>query len=123
MLTKPKDLNAPCIVFSGVVNYPYQPEDADTYLNRLQNASILNVLLANFAAHPQYSGNLKHEVPIFASHQHCASTGNLASQPVLEQEVVSFNHFKDYAEQIGCTLSNPKLLFLNHIYCDTLAKY
>ena len=118
------------VVIEGVVNYELHPETLEEYKKRFLSKSIMNVLLANFAAHPQYSGDLKHLPPPFEEAisvlQQKAEPSSYIPENTIEEirlEQSSFIHHKNYAEKEGCSLDKPCLLFINHMYCDFAHKY
>lgn len=61
----------------------------------------MDLILANVAAHRQYPDGEKHE---------------LASIPNLGHK-----HHKQKAEEWGCTISNPSLLLICHIYTEMVS--
>lgn|SRR3990167_1412225 len=123
-------LNNSIIVIEGVVNYEKLPEKLEEYKSRLLSKSIMTVILANFAAHPQYSGDLKHLPPPFneaisllqkSADPHLCSYESTIEDIRLEEK--TYIHHKSFAEKEGCSLDNPSLLFINHMYCDLAYKY
>lgn len=109
--------NTPVIMVEGVINYESTPESMEMYKERLLSFSILSVLLANFASHPQYSGDLKHLPPPFEEAYTLMEQENLCPQKIL-MEQRDFEYHKKYATNHGCSLENPNLLFVNHMYLD-----
>ena len=107
------------IICEGIINYPDRAETPQAYLNRLNHYSLIQLLLANFAAHPQFSGNLRHTPCIYkeALDNACELKSHIA------QEWDEFNHHAYLAKKEGCSLENPNLLFLNHVFCDSIAYY
>lgn len=140
MSAKHKPVNdKACIVVAGVINYQQIPESISEYKQRVLNHSLLDILLANFAIHPQYSGELKKLPPPFdeviTQLNMDIATGNdinqdettiIHKQSIIDKIVVeqnSFEKYKHFAIEKGCSLENPSLLFINHMYCDTTANY
>lgn len=107
------------IICGGVINYKEIAETPNNYLNRLNQYSIMQVLLANFAAHPQFSGNLR-ETPCI--YKEAIETHN-DFESNINNELEEFKQQKLFANQEGCTLDNPDLLFLIHVYCDSISHY
>lgn len=107
------------IVCEGVVNYDFSAESSMSYLERLKKVSLLDVLLANFAAHPQFSGTLRNTECIYTEYKRLFPE----LIPKLIQEFDMFNEHNRLARTLGCSLNNPSLLFLNHIYCDAVSNY
>lgn len=114
--------NLPCLVMSGVVNYENHPETTEEYINRLSSHSIANLILANLAAHQQFSGSLKETPCIFneAITQYSTAPSLL---PFIEAEYTHYLQMKQFAHLNGCEINNPSLLFLNHIFCDSTNNY
>lgn len=128
----------PCIVLSGVVNYLSDPESERQYILKLISSSFLEIIYANFASHPQYSGELKNiDLPFNElisvvknelnnlentdQHEKIIELTNIIYQ--IEQEFIDFGNKKNFALRYGCCLDNPSFLFLNHIYADTPGNY
>lgn len=107
------------IVFGGVINYSDKTESSEDYAARLNNHSIMQVLLANFAAHPQFSGNLRNTPCIYKE----AIETMQDIKPHIAQEWEEFSTHAWFARKEGCSLENPTLLFLNHVFCDSLSRY
>lgn len=124
--------NEAIIMIEGVVNYDSFPETLEEYKDRFLSKSILEISLSNFAAHPQYSGDLKHLPPPFEEviaeiqEQESPKTASIETENLIQNiltEKNQFLHHKQYAVDEGCSLENPRLLFINHMYCDIASKY
>ena len=133
--------DAPIVMIEGVVNYDSIYESLEQYQNRLLSKSILEVILANFAIHPQYSGDLKHLPPPFD--EALSSLMQITPEPksmpnrqtecddlIVENsfneiyaEKEDFERHRKYANEEGCSLDNPSLLFINHMYCENALNY
>ncbi len=113
----PLKKNTPVILVEGVINYESTPESNEEYKNRLLSSSILSVLLANFASHPQYSGDLKQLPPPFAEAHALMKQKELCTHTIV-MEQKDFEYHKKYANDHGCSLEKPSLLFINHMYLD-----
>lgn len=127
--------NNPIIILSGVVNYHDIPEPIQDYQTRLLSHSLIDIILANFAIHPQYSGDLKQLPPPFEEvideliaknkstnfKPDSFSTNKVVTGILAEKEV--FEKSKKFAIDHGCSLENPSLLFFNHMYCDLASHY
>ncbi|MBL7479550.1 hypothetical protein [Legionella bononiensis] len=107
------------IICQGIINYQEHAEQPEAYLNRLNQHSMIQVLLANFAAHPQFSGNLRTTPCIYK--EALENTQELKSH--ISQEWEEYNQHLYYAKKYGCSSENPNLLFLNHVFCDVIAFY
>jgi hypothetical protein len=130
-------LNTPCMVAVGSVNYDYNLETKKQYISRLLSQSFLDIFLATFAVHPQYSGELKHLPPPFQevldeleNQLVVLSAGSGHRYKDIQQaiagiivEKTDYEEKKKYALEIGCALENPSLLFFNHIYGDMLSNH
>ena len=128
-------INTPIIVLSGVVKYHDLPESIRDYQTRLLSHSMLDIILANFAIHPQYSGDLKQLPPPFEDvidelivknestkvKLNSFSINNEVTGVLAEKEF--FEKSKKFAIEYGCSLENPSLLFFNHMYCDLANHY
>ncbi len=114
--------NFPCLVMSGVVNYENHPETEEEYINRLSLHSINRLILANLAAHQQFSGSLR-EAPCIFNETIVQYSGQPALLPLIEAEYKHFLKMKQFANLNGCEINNPSLLFLNHIFCDSTNNY
>ncbi len=120
----------PCIMIEGVINYKDIPESYETYKTRLLSHSILEIILANFASHPQYSGELKYLPPPFDEVMEAVKNKGKAKNDIdcnlmnrIRYEKNNFAKYKDFAVEKGCCLENPALLFINHMYCEQTTKY
>lgn len=107
------------IVCAGVVRYSGAVESPEDYAKRLSQHSLLHILLANFAAHPQFSGSLRDTPCIYRD----AGTRLSDRKAELAQEWEDFNQHVYFAKKHGCALENPELLFLNHVFCDVTANH
>ena len=69
---------------------------------KITDVPLKTIILANAAQHAQYTGENK--LP-----------------PILdEKEQRKFDFFKELAQQLGCSLSNPSLFCIDHIFCSRL---
>lgn len=114
----------PCIVIESVVNYFETPETIDEYKERLLSHSMLDLILANFAIHPQYSGELKGLPPPFDEvidmlDRH--NDQNTINQILTEKK--AFEKSRQYARETGCSFDNAATLFINHMYSDAPANH
>lgn len=112
----------PVIMVEGVINYETVTESSEAYRQRLFSASILSVLLANFASHPQYSGDLKHLSPPFEEAHALVRQEGLCPQDILVEQK-DFEYHKKYATNHGCSLDKPSLLFINHMYLEVTGNH
>ena len=117
--TQFNDQSQAAIICEGVVNYLKTAETPSTFLNRLNQYSLMQVLLANFAAHPQFSGNLRNTPCIYK--EAMQSTSDLKSYIADEWE--EFSQHAYFAKKEGCILENPSFLLLNHVFCDSVINY
>ena len=110
--------NQAAIICGGVMNEKERTPTED-YIHRLSRYSLLQVLLANFAAHPQFSGNLRETPCIYEE----AFNNQENSQSQITQEWDEYNKNINFAKKEGCSLENPTLLFINHVFCDLVRSY
>lgn len=115
--TEHTDDSQTAIICEGVINYSEVAELPEAYLDRLNRYSLIQLLLANFAAHPQFSGNLRDTPCIYDEAIGDHDELNLS----IAREWDEFKQHAYFAKKEGCSLENPGLLFLNHIYCDRIA--
>ena len=102
-----------CIVILGV-NQTTQSTSRD-YLTYLDNLNLMELVTANTATHPQYSGSkLSH-------------LQNNPFQSIFDVNDAEANFFsnrlqnlKELAYEIGCCKENPSEFFLQHIYASKL---
>ncbi|MDF1758868.1 MAG: hypothetical protein P1U74_11340 [Legionellaceae bacterium] len=114
----------PCVVFSGVCNYEGIPETQDKYKYRLEQNSILSVILSNLAAHPQFSGNLRFQNCIYEEKIVLLTEEKKKQElDLVLKEYFHYTEMKDISKKIGCCIENPSLLFLNHIYCEMTSRF
>lgn len=121
-----------CIVAEGFVNYQTLPENKEVYLNKLFTNSIIDILLSIFAVHPQYSGDIKDSPPPFTELLNEVRHNIHISKNIIEIKLLLSLQELILAEQIdyelkkinagikGCTLQNPSLIVLTHIFCDVV---
>ncbi len=89
-------------------------ENIDSYKKSIINTGLYNIVLANVAAHPQFSGT---SLNAFKADPY----SNLSFQLTDEQSkiIASFRQelfsFRSKASLIGCTKDNPVLFFLGHV--------
>lgn len=96
----------PIIIVQGYSNLITDKDQEQTLKDALPKIGIENIILANFAAHPQFAGNQKNaDIPYT----------ELGIQNLLEEK----NHFVQLAQAHGCQLDNIGAFFLNHIYSTT----
>jgi len=106
------------IICGGVINQEERTTNED-YIHRLSRYSLLQVLLSNFAAHPQFSGNLRETPCIYEE----AFNNQENSQSQIAQEWDEYINNINFAKKEGCSLENPTLLFINHVFCDLVRSY
>lgn len=99
--------NDPILIIQG---HSALVNDQENGLREIQpifsKLGIEDIILANFAAHPQFAGKQKSsDIPY----------EKLGIFNLLEQK----NQHHSFAETHGCSLDNMNLFFLNHIYATT----
>lgn len=107
-----EDIDEPCMVMYGITSY----DRAENLLSE----RIKEIILSNNAAHPQYSGAIlsayrdnPYEILIKDHHELLTSQ----ELDIANKRMKLLIERKDQAHQWGCTLDNPSLFFLKHIYC------
>lgn len=116
------DPESPCIVFYGITDQ----KDFNDYLEReyiekFDKLGIENIILANMAAHPQYSGKVLEymkENPFMCI--------NFANDPVDQNELAKlnrkFNAMKLFAKSKGLMISNDIFYHIRHIFFSTIGQ-
>jgi len=91
------------------------PESRIGYIKRFNSFGIVESILYNMAAHPQYS---EYHLP---SYRHdpfqVIDTNDLDSAADL---INKFNKKLENAYKCGCSINNNSLFFIRHIMCDSL---
>lgn len=118
-LTSNIDNNIQAAIICGGVIYQEERTTNEDYIHRLSRYSLLQVLLSNFAAHPQFSGNLRETPCIYEE----AFNNQENSQSQIAQEWDEYINNINFAKKEGCSLENPTLLFINHVFCDLVRSY
>jgi hypothetical protein len=98
-----------CIIIKGMVEYTDDDslESSQSYENRIIETGLINIILANMAAHPQYSGNKLHSLQNNPFE-------NIAQFKNLSQEI---KQMKSFSKIHGCCETNKSLFFIKHIFC------
>ncbi len=98
------DLSHPAFVIEGVLcRDTNQLPSKEELEEKFTRHDPIELFCANTAAHRQYPDPSKDAM--------VEATGN--SQYVL---------YKQLAERLGCTITNPSLLFINHVFCATVGR-
>lgn len=94
-------LYLPCLVISGESMHPDATyESKHNYIERFLSFNIRDIILGNFANHPQLPNN------------HCNDKNFVGKD--------DFNYSKIFGLTNGCSLDNYSLFLIKHIYCDTI---
>lgn len=118
-------VNKSCVVIYGgciTKNVFYK----ETFLSEIFSIGIKNIILANNAAHPQYSGNLLkafNDDPfkkLAQERQNNLSSFEISLIGNLSNE---FLRMKKLAGKIGCTINNQSLFYIQHIFCNSINAY
>lgn len=98
--------------FYKTTSHSYQ-----SWIEAISGLGLKNILLANMAKHPQYSGALLKQLRDnpFAH----ISQAELSS-PEWQSYIARFNQYKNSATAMGCTIENDSIFLLKHVYCDKL---
>ena len=94
------------------------PETREQYIERIRKYPVPLLINSNLAAHPQFSGSLSD-----ADCPYEQSKNFIISNNFLSNAYTDYIESKNFAITHGCSLSNPTLLFLNHIYFDITDNY
>ncbi len=110
--------NLHAFIVHGVTASPLDSIGAiKKYLNQVRSIGLENLIMANMATHPQYSGNnlnaLKYNPFIALSNNRGSFEDYQYTQ--LQNE---FMAMKRYSEDVGCSEFQPKLFFIRHISVD-----
>lgn len=109
----------PRYVIHGVVKYDNSYiESIDDFRQRFQALGLKKIMLANMAAHPQYSGK-KLEKISFNPFSDLEIQGKIIRYELLEKK---FLLSKKEAKKNGCAINNPKLFYIVHIFCDNIER-
>lgn len=88
----------------------------DSYIKQFIRVGLRRIVMANMAAHPQYSGNK------LASNNENPYSGLDAEQSQLSKLEQQLFSMRVLAESEGCSQSNKSLFYIEHIYCNSLSK-
>lgn len=112
----------PCFVISCVTSSSLSsPTLAREYTDKIKKIGLLNLIMANMAGHPQYSGKKLTALKDNPFTPMIASCNREISKNALMLELV-YREMRDIAQQHGCTQENSNLFFIRHIYTDILQR-
>ncbi len=99
--------------------------DREQYTQNFISYGVRNILFANMAIHPQYSGRKLSQDKDTPFLNLLEEKKNIVSQPNEQMTLLKLLHrdqqvMSDYAQRIGCFKANPILFYIRHIFCDTL---
>ncbi len=100
-----------CLVVKGLVLNA--TETIKSYIQRIMQISPLQIILANTASHPQYSGKRLHDLREDPYR-------DLDTNELTEMHKARFNEMKKVALAQGCSKENQTTFFLKHIYASQL---
>lgn len=108
-----ENLHIPCLVVAGETNRSFYGSGS-AYLEEVNRLGIEKVFMANMAAHPQYSGKLlsSYQANPFFLMDRCNQAAVL-----MRTELETMRNF---AYEHGCCKEKKELLFVKHIYSDTI---
>ncbi|MCC2625633.1 MAG: hypothetical protein K0R14_1506 [Burkholderiales bacterium] len=111
-------LNTPCFVVYGTVVYQSycNPESDISYVKRFSQLGILDIIMANMAIHPQYSGN---RLLKYKSNPYKLLSDEAEDIVEIHDIMHKFNKKIEVATKYGCSKENIDLFFIRHIICDT----
>lgn len=126
----------PCMVIEGYANSNTQFDNsADECLKQILSVGLQDILLANMAAHPQFSGveNANNQIFVDAVNRvvDISNTSNTQLTHDKNTYLQTINlaisclgkeqqEMQAYAKTIGASKENPSLFFLQHVYCDKI---
>ena len=100
----PEDMEKiPVVVMEGIAKREFNAPDI---LDQIASIPLKTLVLANAAAHSQYAQEYRDATIPFPSG--------------LERQEEKMQKMKETAEQLGCSLANPLLFCIDHIYASTL---
>lgn len=111
------DLNSHSLVIHGI-SHRKGPLTAK-YQEQFENIGMFNILMANMAAHPQYSGRkLSHlkENPF----RILKADEDQAMSLLINEVETEFLEMKCLSDKHGCNEFQHDMLFIRHIFCDTV---
>lgn len=118
--------NEPCIVMYGSC-WTRKAFCEEFFLSSItKSGGVKNIILANNAAHPQYSGEkLKafREDPFQALIQEQPNQLPLFERNLARKLSFELTQKKLFADDNGCTINNQGLFFIKHIFCNTISAY
>lgn len=103
-----------CIIVTG--DAEYTEESISNYVERILHEGPLNIILANTASHPQYSG--KNLVALRSNPFAFEQEGQLTEK--MKQHQKKFMDIRHDAYLNGCCKENPTTFFLKHIYASNI---
>jgi hypothetical protein len=107
-------------MISGKVIYSNgRYESQADFINRLLKVGALKVMLLNAAIHPQYSGQKLGDTKDNPFLNSSLSKESIFRYKPIEKD---FKSLRSQAENLGCSITNPGLFYIDHIYCDNLKR-
>lgn len=114
-----KSRNKLCICVHGEITCIDKLESRQEYLKRFRRVGIINILLANMAKHPQYSGT---NLELFRENPYHAITRTAGyHKGMLVRSEAELINMQNIALKIGCCEERKHLFFTKHIYCDNIS--
>lgn len=108
----------PCFVVHGITKYSQPVEETQqTFISRLLGMGLESIIFLNMAIHPQYSGK---KLSLLSSNPLTADTVNLQISDYIGLK--EFLTLQRQADIFGCSINNPSLFYIEHIYCDKLSR-
>jgi len=114
---EPEFLNTPCFFVYGAAVYQRKNEieTKEDYIDRFNQVGVVDIILANMAAHPQYNGVKLHKYKnnpyeVLQEKNICHSLFAPLKQRFADKLQLSIQH--------GCRENDARLLFIRHIMCE-----
>lgn len=110
----------PCLVIKGISTlYDKHSMVQEHYSRKFSGLGAQNIVLANMAKHPQYSGKklTEHKDNPYKQLRQTSAYPDKELQ-LLESELL---HMQELANIHGCSVECPALFCARHVYCDKLS--
>lgn len=107
------------MIFTGIVNYKNKINESKiSYIKRFLEEGFENIILANMAQHPQYSGRQLSDKKENPYHGLILDEYQENSSDFLHESQEKFCSHKETSKKIGCCSENSSLFLLTHVRCE-----
>ena len=126
------------MVINGI-SVSEQLQSKESFIQRLMNVELTDIILSNMAYHPQYSGIKLNSVSfnpfqkfVTKKHEELETTYDINNSDKTSYQQIQeaiyivgyledeFLKMKQFAKNNGCCKTNQSLFFIRHIFCDTI---